>query len=115
MSALPVIGQPDNSALTLLYRNWFIEHGFNIQKVLSCNSLGMVAKLTTYGLGVSHLPIKYFTAMLKTGELRIVDVHPKLPPVQYYAFYKRNHAPRMIEEIMAIIREVENFSTGPEA
>lgn len=109
VSELPVIGQPDNSALTLLYRNWFVEHGFNIQKVLSCNSLGMVAKLTTYGLGLSYLPRNHFTPMLEAGELKIVDVVPKLPRVRYFAFYKRDHAPRLIEEIMTIIGEVADF------
>jgi len=109
VSVLPVIGQPDNSALTLLYRNWFTENGFNIQKVLSCNSLGMVAKLTTYGLGLSYLPKNYFTRMLAAGELKIIDVYPKLPSVQYFAFYKRDHAPRLIEEVMVIISEVVDF------
>ncbi|MGQ8634580.1 LysR family transcriptional regulator, partial [Agrobacterium sp. DKPNP3] len=109
VSELPVIGQPDNSALTLLYRKWFAENGFNIQKVLSCNSLGMVAKLTTYGLGLSYLPKNYFTPAVGAGELMIVEVEPRLPPVQYFAFYKRENAPRLIEEVLVIISEVISF------
>ena len=108
ISALPIIGQPDNSALTILYRPWFAENGFNLNNVLSCNSLGMVAKLTTYGLGISYLPVNYFTPLIGEGLLRIVDVAPSLPLVTYYAITHRPTSPLM-DCILPIIHKVQDF------
>lgn len=108
ISALPIIGQPDNSALTVLYRKWFIENGFNLNNVLSCNSLGMVAKLTTYGLGISYLPITYFSPQIDAGELRILDATPDLPEVTYFAIFPRATSP-LIDTLLSVIREVQDF------
>lgn len=108
ISAIPVIGQPDNSALTILYRKWFAENGFKLNNVLSCNSLGMVAKLTVYGLGVSYLPVNYFRPQIENGELRIVDVEPVLPKVTYFALHRSQSSP-LIEELLPIINEVQDF------
>ncbi|VFR53519.1 LysR-family transcriptional regulator [plant metagenome] len=51
----PVITQPTNSALTHLYDAWFAEQGMGVKRVLTCNSLGLVAQLTMLGLGISYL------------------------------------------------------------
>lgn len=112
ISALPIIGQPDNSALTILYRSWFTENGFDLNNVLSCNSLGMVAKLTTYGLGVSYLPVDYFAPLIDEGQLRIVQATPDLPPVTYFAITRRLPSP-LIDSILAVIHEVQDFGPLP--
>lgn len=108
ISSLPIIGQPDNSALTILYRKWFAQNGFMLNNVLSCNSLGMVAKLTTYGLGVSYLPVNYFNLLIDDGSLRIMDVAPELPLVTYFALTHRGTF-TLAEEIISIMLEVNDF------
>lgn len=108
ISALPIIGQPDNSALTVLYRKWFTENGFNLNNILSCNSLGMVAKLTTYGLGVSYLPFNYFQPQVQAGELKVVEATPALPLVTYFAILPRSTTP-LIDNLLSVIHEVQDF------
>ncbi|MDB6454944.1 LysR family transcriptional regulator [Falsirhodobacter sp. 20TX0035] len=108
VSALPVIGQPDKSALTVLYRKWFAEHGFVLNNVLSCNSLGMVAKLTTYGLGVSYLPLNHFAPQIAEGALRVVDVAPELPLVTYYSLMHHEASP-LAEVVLPIMKQVNDF------
>ncbi|SMO89840.1 LysR family transcriptional regulator [Paracoccus laeviglucosivorans] len=108
ISDLPVIGQPSNSALTLLYTNWFEENGFALKNVLLCNSLGMVAKLTVNGLGISYLPAKHFQPQIDAGELMVIDVTPTLPPVTYYAITRRDPSP-LEKNILQIIDQVQTF------
>ncbi|WP_202979926.1 LysR substrate-binding domain-containing protein, partial [Xylella fastidiosa] len=60
LAPYPVISQPTNSALSHLYDAWFAEQGLPVKRVLTCNSLGMMAQLTMLGLGISYLPGAYF-------------------------------------------------------
>lgn len=96
------------SALTILYRSWFKENGFSLNNVLSCNSLGMVAKLTTYGLGISYLPVDYFTPLIDMGQLCIVKAAPDLPLVTYFVI-TRSHPSSLIDCILPVIQEVQTF------
>ncbi|GGE53139.1 LysR family transcriptional regulator [Agaricicola taiwanensis] len=109
VSRLPVIVQPAASALTQLYQSWFRDQGFELQQVLTCNSLGMVAQLTIYGLGLSYLPRLYFEPLVKDGRLRIVPVHPPLPPVTYYAFFRKNDQLPVLPSILSIAEQVADF------
>ncbi|MCJ8140271.1 LysR family transcriptional regulator [Falsirhodobacter halotolerans] len=111
ISALPIIGQPENSALTVLYRKWFADHGFTLNNVLSCNSLGMVAKLTTYGLGVSYLPLNHFASQITEGALRVLDVEPELPLVTYYSLMRHDASP-LAQVMLPIMNEVHDFEAG---
>ncbi|KAG1250386.1 hypothetical protein G6F68_012830 [Rhizopus microsporus] len=52
----PVIAQPPNAALSPLYDAGCAEQGLPVKRVLTCNSLGMMAQLTMLGLGISYLP-----------------------------------------------------------
>lgn len=110
VSAFPVIVQPTNSALTLLYQSWFETHGFDLQQTLTCNSLGMVAQLTIYGLGLSYLPRLYFAPLVADGRLRILDVSPALPSVQYSSFFRRKDTSPIVVELLDTVRDICDFS-----
>lgn len=110
VSHRPVIVQPASSALTELYSSWFKQEGFAISQVLTCNSLGMVAQLTIYGLGLSYLPKLYFMPLVSDGRLRVVPVRPTLPPVNYYAFSRRDDTASIVTDIVEIAAQVCDFS-----
>lgn len=111
IAELPVIVQPAHSALTQLYESWFKETGFLLNRVLPCNSLGMVAQLTMYGLGISYLPVDYFTAWINDERLRILNVRPALPPVSYFAFYRKNDPSLLISNVIEIAVAACNFES----
>ena len=69
LAPYPVISQPTNSALSHLYDAWFAEQGMPVKRVLTCNSLGMMAQLTMLGLGISYLPGAYFAPLVARGAL----------------------------------------------
>ncbi|MEI2415594.1 LysR family transcriptional regulator [Orrella sp. JC864] len=108
--AYPVITQPTNSALTHLYDGWFAEQGLSVKRVLTCNSLGVVAQLTMLGLGISYLPPSYFGPLVAAGHLRQLDVVPELPQVHYYAVYKKALFNPMVARVVELASEVCDFN-----
>ncbi len=107
--SFPVITQPTNSALSHLYDAWFTEQGLSVNRVLTCNSLGVVAQLTMLGLGVSYLPSSYFAPLVDSGELRKLSVTPDLPRVHYYVVYKKSVLSPLQSAIIELARQVCDF------
>lgn len=108
----PVITQPTNSALTHLYDAWFAEQGMGVKRVLTCNSLGLVAQLTMLGLGISYLPPSYFAPLTSRGDLVQLNVAPDLPRVHYYAVYKKTVMSPLVAKVIEMAQEVCNFEGG---
>lgn len=109
LAPFPVITQPTNSALSHLYDAWFTEQGITLKRVLTCNSLDMMARLTIMRQGISHLPRGYFSPLVERGVLRALKVSPELPRVQYYAVFKRDLISHQVSLVVDMIRETCNF------
>lgn len=105
----PVITQPTNSVLSHLYDAWFTEQGLSVKRVLTCNSLGIVAQLTMLGLGISYLPPSYFGPLVASGELRKLNVAPDLPRVHYYVVYKKSVLSPIVAKIIELAQQVCDF------
>lgn len=104
LAPYPVISQPTNSALSHLYDAWFAEQGLPVKRVLTCNSLGMMAQLTMLGLGISYLPGAYFAPLVERGALCQLDVRPDLPTINYYAVHKKNIVNPIVSRVIDIAR-----------
>lgn len=109
LMAYPVITQPVNSALSYLYDAWFIEQGLNVNRVLTCNSLGVVAQLTMLGQGISYLPLAYFSHLVASGKLRQLNVSPDLPLVHYYIVYKKGVLNPLVAAVVELAQLVCDF------
>ncbi len=107
--AYPVITQPTNSALSHLYDAWFTEQGLSVNRVLTCNNMVVVARLTMLGLGISYLPPALFTPMVERGELVQLRVAPHLPRVHYYAVFKKNLMSPNVAKVIEIAQAVCHF------
>ncbi|WP_373981879.1 MULTISPECIES: LysR family transcriptional regulator [Achromobacter] len=105
LAPYPVISQPTNSALSHLYDAWFAEQGMPVKRVLTCNSLGMMAQLTMLGLGISYLPGAYFAPLVARGALCQLNVQPDLPTINYYAVHKKNIVNPVVSRVIDIARE----------
>ena len=105
LAPYPVISQPTNSALSHLYDAWFAEQGLSVKRVLTCNSLGMMAQLTMLGLGISYLPGAYFAPLVERGALCRLDVRPDLPTINYYAVHKKSIVNPVVSRVIDIARE----------
>lgn len=109
LASHPVISQPTNSALSYLYDAWFAEQGISINRILTCNSLGMVAQLTMLGLGISYLPGRYFSPLVERGFLRQLDVQPDLPTINYYAVHRKDAVSPLVDMVIDIARSECDF------
>lgn len=109
----PVITQPINSALSHLYDAWFAEQGLSVKRLLTCNSLGLVAQLTMRGLGISYLPQSYFRTLVNSGQLRELNVAPDLPRMHYYVVYKKSVLSPVVTKIIELAQEVCDFDGFP--
>lgn len=109
LAPFPVISQPSNSALSHLYDAWFAEQGLSVKRVLTCNSLAMMAQLTMLGLGISYLPGAFFGPLVARGALCRLRVQPDLPTINYYAVYKKSLISPVVNTVIDIAREACNF------
>lgn len=109
LARFPVITQPTNSALTYLYGAWFAEQDINVNRVLTCNSLGIVAQLTMLGLGISFLPVTYFSHLEESGGLRRINVRPALPEIHYYVVYRKGVLSPLHSIIVKLAQETCDF------
>ncbi|THT99407.1 LysR family transcriptional regulator [Lampropedia puyangensis] len=112
LEPFPVISQPTTSALSHLYDAWFAEQGLALKRVLTCNSLDMMARLTVMRQGISHLPRGYFGPLVERGILRELEVSPALPQIQYYAVFKRSLISHQVSLVVDMIRENCDFEAG---
>jgi len=112
LAPFPVISQPSNSALSHLYDAWFAEQGLSVKRVLTCNSLAMMAQLAMLGLGISYLPGAYFAPLVARGALRQLEVQPDLPTINYYAVYKKSVINPVVSTVIDIARETCNFEVA---
>lgn len=112
LAPFPVISQPSNSALSHLYDAWFAEQGLSVKRVLTCNSLAMMAQLTMLGLGISYLPGAYFQPLVDRGVLCRLNVKPDLPTINYYAVYKKSVINPVVNTVIDIAREACDFEVA---
>lgn len=108
----PVISQPPNSALSHLYDTWFAEQGFTLNRLLTCNSMDMMARLTIMRQGISHLPRGYFWPLVERGVLRELRVLPELPQIQYYAVFKRSLLSHQVSLVIDRVQTVFDLEAG---
>ena len=87
---------------------WFEENNATIDRWDVCNSLGVLAALAVAGLGVSYLPRGYFVTEIAENKLKVLNVQPKLPGLEYFVVFER----RLADPISHIIAELaQNEST----
>lgn len=106
----PIISQPATSAAAQMYDVWYAEEGLTFERVITCNNLGMIAKLTMMGLGISHLHRMYFRPLVEAGMLQQLDVQPPLPEVRYYAVYRKGTIDAITTKLIELMQEVCNFN-----
>lgn len=83
LQAWPVITLSQDSVLHQITEEWFLKNGAEPNRLDVCNSLGVVAKMTGCGLGISLLPPAIFRKEVEAGELVALNVTPELPPLEF--------------------------------
>lgn len=62
----------------------------NAVRIYNSNSLATITRLVRDGVGIAILPKVVVREFLATGELRVLDVGTKLPPLHFHAVFADN-------------------------
>lgn len=88
---------------------WFEESGAIGRRSDMCNSLSVLASWTIAGLGIGYLPLDHFQAEIRSAQLRVLDVTPKLPELEYVAAFDRRHPQPLTMTVTKLAVSTSNF------
>jgi len=109
MTAYPMlVHSPDGLAMRAI-AIWQEQNGFNIHRSISTNALSVVGQLTMDGLGVSCLPVDYFSQALRERKLVRLRTDPALPSLDFFAVYRRDTSFPLLEHVMELSRALCDF------
>jgi DNA-binding transcriptional LysR family regulator len=99
ISQFPLLIQGNLSGTGMVYGRFLQENGVNAPKALSSNNLVAQIGLTLSGIGISYLPRARLQYLVSDGVLSVIKSNPPLPPVEYVALYRADHAYALNSEI----------------
>ncbi len=109
LQAWPIVTLSRESNLYDVIEQWFRRGNAESRRVDACNSLGVVARLTAAGLGISLLPPSIYSQEVADGHLSIIDVSPAIEPLEFVAVYRQRRG-AVLEPIVAeVARGISTF------
>lgn len=105
----PILTLSKTSNLYAQLERWFEESGAVGRRTDTCNSLSVLASWTISGLGIGYLPVEHFGRDIRAGRLRMVDVTPKLPDLEYVAALDRRHPQPLAQSVAELAVTVSTF------
>lgn len=112
LESQPVITLGLASTMHEVSVRWFKDQGTQPRSRDVCNSLAVVAALTTAGLGVSLLPPIIYHREIERGLLIVLDAEPALPPIEFWAVYPRRPVSPLPAAVARFAKQVSTFSLG---
>jgi DNA-binding transcriptional LysR family regulator len=106
LAGLQILTNPPPSHLYRTIREWFSEEGLEPERLSTCNSLSVMARLAAAGLGVSVLPTSILAAEFDTGLLRPLAARKRLPPHTLCVAYQSDEAGPGIDAVIAAAEEI---------
>lgn len=104
LERVPVLTNPRPSHLYRTVLGWFGAAGLTPQRLNTCTSLSIIAKLTADGFGVAALPIALVSAEIKSGTLKQLTSKPALPMHHQAVAYRNDPALGDMAQIVALAR-----------
>jgi len=105
-----LIVQGKDSGIGVAYSQWFHANGVETPRTVICSNLVAQIGLTVSGLGVSYLPEKCLSRLVKQKILRIARTAPKLPSMSYVAMYLPAQPVDFHSEVARLCQECCDFS-----
>lgn len=110
LHTLPLITLHVGAGTTRILDDWLTHQEVVAERRLTCNGWGAVAGMLVDGMGVGFLPEGWAHALVRRGQLRILESQPGLPPL-YYAFQSRRDDTRLVvSKMREIVTGVTDFS-----
>lgn len=106
----PILSQSHGSGLQRLVLDWASSNGLQVNRIVECNSLNVLAGLAAAGLGVTFLTASYFGPEIAAGHLRVIRTVPPIPPLRYYAVYRGHDLSPLAANIAQIAQKTCDFT-----
>ena len=87
---LPILTNPSPSNLYVSITDWFASAGRQPGRLITCNSLGIMARLACDGTGLSLLPVGILREEIVAGRLVILPSRPSIAAHQASVAYRRD-------------------------
>ena len=110
MAKYPILTQAQGSGLQRLVLDWAVANGLQINRVVQCNSLNVLASLAASGLGMTFLTASYFAAEIASGRLRIIKTEPAIPAIRYFAVFRSRDLSPLASRVADIAQACCDFS-----
>ncbi len=110
LARYPILTQTHGSGLQRLVLDWASANGLKINRIVQCNSLNVLAGLAAAGLGVTFLTARYFAPEIARGHLRVIKTDPAIPPLRYFAAYRKDDVSPLAARVAAIAQQICDFS-----
>lgn len=64
---------------------WYTDNKVHFRDVTICNTFRTTASMAAAGLGIAHLPLRFFQGDIVSGRLRVVPCEPEMPMLKIFA------------------------------
>ena len=105
----PVVTLSEQSFHYNAVNKWFRQNGAKCERVITCNSLGVLILLIQKGMGIGLVPVSCVGSLIKERKLRILDTDPKTSPVPFFAITPLDAPMPLAERIAHIALDVSDF------
>lgn len=106
----PILTNPSPSNLFVSIADWFSGAGCQPERLITCNSLGIMTRMACDGAGLSLLPIGILREELQAGKLVILPSQPNIPPHQASVAYRRDAPGSGLAKLASLIAEMAHDS-----
>lgn len=101
-----IITNPRPSNLLSTIEDWFSGRGERPERISTCDSLTIIARLVAAGFGISLLPTAFLSSELQSGTLRVLPTAPPITPLTLCTAYQRDRQDRGITTFIAMARDI---------
>jgi DNA-binding transcriptional LysR family regulator len=86
-------------------------HGLSDSRIYNSNSLSIMTRLVATAVGVGALPRVLVDGIIKSGEARILDITPPVPPLTFHTVYQERGDNALARAIADMATEIVSETT----
>ncbi|NSL20083.1 LysR family transcriptional regulator [Agrobacterium tumefaciens] len=86
-------------------------HGLSDSRIYNSNSLSIMTRLVAAAVGVGALPRVLVDGIIKSGEARILDISPSVPPLIFHTVYQERGDNAIARAIADMATEIVSETT----
>lgn len=90
LRTVPILVNPKGSTVFGVMTHWFQDAGIEPERVSTCNSFALMARLVAVGYGVAIMPPAISRAEIKTGRLRVLATRPPVRARPIYLVHSKS-------------------------